>query len=1168
MVQATEHQAMAIGRLDGPVCISAGAGSGKTWVLSQRFARALEPGVLEPTPGIADLLAITFTERAAGELSERVRRTLVAARQLDDSRRVDEAWIGTIHGFCARLLRRHALQMGLDPGFRVFNDVEAAVLRERTAESVLRERATTDSECRALLGEYGWGTVSDALLAAYGRVRGTGADPAAVRPALAVAVARELEGLLAAAHGALTAADEELRVCGSSGANYEKCVAGAQTAAREIAAIGEVHGVLPDVERARSLWALLATTKLPANPAGAAKPIVAELNGRLRTVRERALEIVLAPHAGQFAALLGDYHARFTEAKSARGVLDYDDLQILARDLLTSDPAVAQAYRERFGLVMIDEFQDTDELQSSIVSLVSGPRVCTVGDDKQSIYGFRNADVEVFRRHVERMVSNGALSVTLADNFRSSAEVLDLVNDVFSRAFTDDGFTPLKHRRDESAIRRWPSHLPRLQAIFVDDSVGNVDAVAKAEARAIARAVDALVRGGVPESDVVVLMRSLKHMRPYADALQALGMRVAVAGGGDFFGRPEVGWYLALLAIVANLRDDRAVVALAASPLGRIGDDTLLRARSLVRDAGADAGLGMFEAIQEAARGDEDSASVARLAAAVGAAREDTGSEALSTVLLGALERLDGDILFLSSGVEGEQAYANLLKLARMADRFEAEGGSGVASFLEYLKLKREIGDPEPPAAFMDESGGAVRFMTVHAAKGLEFPVVVLPALGREGRGSSSPLSVEKTPTGPTVFASLPGQGKAEMRRPQVLREALDAAAVRDAGESSRVFYVACTRAEEALILAGGTAFAKEAGDRVAIDLVRHGLGLGSAVPREPHACELTTGTSVRVTTVASADVDGGGSAVSGTPGVPPVALRPEPTRAAGPEGEPAPGTAYERSRPAERQFDVPEELSFSRLASFADCRLSFLLGTMARVGAPPEDDRGARGFGDAVHAVLSLATGGQLPAGARMEAIASGHDLDDEARTALEEAAQAFLRSRLANEVEALPSVRREVPFVVPLGDRHTLRGSIDLLGRGDGSAVVVDYKTGSGKREATLEELVEAYRLQAECYALPLLREGLDSVHAAFVLVTLPDEGGEPRTVRTEFTQEDLPAIEHRLETLVTAIDAGPYPHRGHYTPACDHCPGVGSLCPVQVPGRRRSPARSRERGPRQPY
>ena len=1144
MVRATPQQRLAIQYLEGPLCISAGAGSGKTWVLSERFVRAASVGVAGRPVDVTEALAITFTEKAAGELAERVRGALAGAGLTEASRRVDEAWISTIHGLCSRILRRNALQIGLDPGFRVIADVEAAVLRQQCLVEVLERSVKDDAEVRDLVSCYGWEPVGKDVLAAHARLSGLGVATDETASPLRRAIPGEIGALIPSVLADLRASREALVGCGSKGANFDTCAVSIDSAISDVVRLGAEIRDAPG-EGAQALWSLLRAVRLP-KPAGEGRVLIEGLAAALGSARERLLEMTLAPRAESFRGLVTRFAEAYGSAKADRGVLDYADLQLMTADALQRPGGIGEELAGAFRLVMVDEFQDTDALQARIVDHLGGGLLCTVGDDKQSIYGFRDADVGVFRDHVERMRRQGAGSAVLARNFRSHADVLGAVNSIFSaEAVFGSEFVPLEHGRDESRALAWPIGLARLSAVLVDERMGTVDVTAATEAEALAGRIRTMVDEGVDEAGIVVLMRSLKAMGPYADALKSRGFRVAVAGGGDFFGRPEVEWFLSLLRVLSNVRDDEALASLLACPLAGVSCDTLLRARLLAEQ---DAPTPMWDVLVAAATGRADAAIIERLTTAVTKARSRCGSGRLSAALLGACEDMDADLRMLEAGLEGEGAFANLLKLARMADAFEAQGGSGLPGLLDHLRLKATLGDPEPPAVVADESTPAIRFMTIHAAKGLEFPVVALAALGRKGSGAQGHLHVDRIGNEVAFLASLPPGcgGDAASRRPPVVRACLADRADKDAQEAKRVFYVGCTRAREALLLTASARFDKPGAGPA--QWLRDALGQAECV--RPGRYDVDLGNELRVH-VEALDQPGEPRAPAEAHASPEgrvLCEEPERVASVGSSTPPA------RTGASAAILNVPEELSFSRLADAQDCRLGFFLRTMARVGTPAQAQGDPRAFGDAVHAALYLAHDRTLPSVDRLDSIARTHGLDEEGRVRLERAVATFAGSGPAARAASADTVRREVPFAVPIPGSlpHTLIGSIDLLARTRGApTLVVDYKTGraGGDSESRRRRL----RLQAMCYALPLLRVEPSDVDVAFVLLETPDAEGEPAIVTESFGARDAEGLAKEIGAIVEALESGPYVPKRRWTPSCRSCPGYGALCPVRGPSLR---------------
>ena len=346
----------------GRVFVAAGAGTGKTAVLVERVLQQ----VLGGTP-IDRLLAITFTDRAASELRRRVREALELAGEMDRARAIDSAWISTIHRFCLRILRANAFDAGLDPRFAVADDVGSRLLRSEAFDLAL-ERFLAEAPA-------GDGRRLD-LLAAYGR--------------------RRLRETLSHTHEQLRSAGRPLELRPHAVADLSASVSAARRAAAEL-----------DHEQARRLAALL---EAPPDPA-----VLADLSAyKVRNTAARhdynAAREAVEGAAGDAAAvadlalleeLLRLVDGAYADLKDERSLVDFTDLELRTRALLQARPDLAAGYRERFACVLVDEFQDTNLLQCELIDLVAGGELFLVGDEFQSIYRFRHADVEVYRARSE-----------------------------------------------------------------------------------------------------------------------------------------------------------------------------------------------------------------------------------------------------------------------------------------------------------------------------------------------------------------------------------------------------------------------------------------------------------------------------------------------------------------------------------------------------------------------------------------------------------------------------------------------------------------------------------------------------------------------------------------------------------------------------------------------
>ena len=439
----TPGQRQSIEHVRGPLLVSAGAGSGKTFTLTQRIAYALLPESGPAASGVDEVLAITFTEKAAAEIKARVKRTLRAEGLAEEALRVDGAWISTIHGMCARILRAHALDLGLDPAFGIMGDAERAEAVADAIDGALGDDndIIARGSYAALFDEYparstmplapSVASMLQALMDKAAGLRG-GLDALdfGPSPAQASTLAREL---LLAYEGVLPA----LERAGKS-ASAERARAAAADAVEALGAF------LADASAASDARALAAVVDgcayLPCTFGGA--DVKAEVKAYQAVHARVAQNVALAlahPLASELMALAREVTARFEGAKRAACKLDNDDLLVRTLDAFERCPDIAARYERRFKLVMVDEFQDTSQLQIDMIARLAGPRcahLCTVGDAQQSIYRFRGADVNVYEAHKKAMRADevGALYVELTKNFRSHGDVLSFVDRVFEQS--------------------------------------------------------------------------------------------------------------------------------------------------------------------------------------------------------------------------------------------------------------------------------------------------------------------------------------------------------------------------------------------------------------------------------------------------------------------------------------------------------------------------------------------------------------------------------------------------------------------------------------------------------------------------------------------------------------------------------------------------------------
>ncbi len=1133
-MRLNDEQKRAAESLHGQVVVDAGAGSGKTRAMTQRFVNAVDVNApireWEPVD-VGSVVAITFTEKSAGELAERIRLSLREQGHQGLARRIDAAWISTIHGFCSRILRENALAAGLDPAFGVADTVAAREIFEDVfeREAVALLESSTDAE--RLFGDRAYDVIAKAVRGLLKELMKHGASPDLLVPEPVVPAQSLIPEIRALSRCSADALEE----CGASGATaakYADCCRDIEERLDALATEG-----LAEEDLARELWDILESARFGGRPAGQAVPVRDAHNERRDELMQAAAAICAAPHTRALITLTQRVGEAFVEAKMSRSLLDFDDLQFHARRLL-QDECVAAEYQDRFKLVMVDEFQDTDELQLSLVRAVAGDNLFTVGDERQSIYRFRGADVDVYRGHRAEFRHDGRAPITFDENYRSHAQILGFVNAVFGSAeyFSAD-LIALKAERDEGTAPPFPDGEPRVEMLLAEKH-GNEGSARQVEANAVAARFAELRDGHVfRPQDMVVLVRTWAHVEVYANALRARGFEVVV-GGGEFFELPEVQLTMSLLRALANPQDDVALGAVLASPMGALSAGALLALAVRERDTALWEGLEQAEELL----GGVDLERAIRTREVVLSGRERAGSERLSSVLLRALEGLDYDLLLFSEGMDGRQRLANVLKLCRMADSFEAAGGSGLSGMVAHLESKIRLGERESAAGLADDGSPAVRIMTIHGSKGLEFPVVAVVGLGK-GKGSfGSFYATGWRPDGRLVVASkmVTSAGSKSPDRSALFDTFGEDDDLADEQESKRLLYVAATRAKEMLVLAGWLDPEKSVYDgKGAIH------GILRAISEEAGTGDVTVAgegvdVTVRMTLIPPDEPSESG----------PPMLRDS-------SAEESPSHLAET---AQARFPgVPDRLSFSALKTFDTCPRRFWFERVLRVGKgeEPQGEAGPLEFGSAVHIALSLAAveGAETVDPQRMTAIARQHGLSDRQSDDLARAVRAFDVSPHAAAARALPVCRPEMPFVLTIGEGAegvSLAGAIDLYATDGDEALLVDYKTGES---GDADDIRERYELQARCYALAALRAGARTARAVFVRPEVVEADGSMQAV--EFgpwtTQESVEIEAELIETRRRMLE-------GHFEPkpdpgSCMGCTAAYALCADVHPAARES-------------
>lgn len=997
----------AVVRTDENVVLRASAGTGKTTVLVERMAVLLLRDGVDPE----QLVAITFTELAAAEMKTRLRlrlmdafrwgqgddlkngfdetvtakgRDAVAARAAEALERLDRAAIETMHAFAARLLRMFPEEAGVDAAFAIEDTTAVQESLERDWASWSREEfaagAPNHARWRPVLAALPWWALEQ-LAFRLADWEDVPADPGAV-PAD-----------LPAWHGALLAAVGPLVAAAEAKTKRVTRVLEQARAAADVLARAKAGGWRPldeDDDRFEDSFSdSYASTGWTEDEWKAARAAydAARAWAATRTVAVEAVRLLSG-----FAA----YH-RGQDLAGSR--LSFNALLLLARDLLRTCPHAARRFeKHRF---LVDEFQDTDARQAEIVLRLASPPLAgasrwqdlrprpgalfIVGDGKQSIYAWRSADLGVYDAVGAQLAAAGALPLELSDNFRSQPGVIDAANRVFRQAFVEEPGIQAPPA-DLVAAREAKSLSGRVVTLRTARTEGRAPELARDEASAVANWITE-VRGKlrievvedkvqltkpVRFRDIAILLRGTTYLPEYLRALRDARIPYVVTREQHFYEAQEVRDAINLLVALVRPDDALSLAGVMRSPVGGL----------------------TFDEIHEAGRPDFRRNAPGR-AGDLFARLRDLRSLALRLPVPEAVDMIledSGLRAAAAASAHGEQALANLDKVAALAARW-ASPDLTLAAFADRLGRRLRDVEREAESPLGEPDDDLVRVSTIHAAKGLEWPVVVLAGLHTPSRGGSTDDIVLSDPSGFAARAGdavTPGWAFLADRRRR-----------RSEAENTRLFYVACTRAREALVLS------------------RAGSGAGPFLKMLPPGI------------FAEEDADPARRSAAAPP--PPLPFPADAVR--------------EKWNAARAEYD--------RLMKLPS--IDSPTGMMHREDDAPDrvghawDSHGAREVGIVVHSVLEHWNFAGDDLDRALERAAAGLPAPAKAAALPKSRAllQSFLRSPDAAEIAASTILGREVPFTMPLHDGRCIVGVIDVVFEKDGRLHVRDYKTGGENRK-----------------------------------------------------------------------------------------------------------------------
>lgn len=1117
-MQWTNEQSEAI-HLDGHnLLVSAAAGSGKTAVLVERIMRLLCNA--DPVVDADRLLVVTFTNAAAAEMRQKIERALRKRLAQDPQnatlRRqqalLHKAQISTVHAFCQNLLHRYFYACDVDPGFTIIDAVEGELLRKSVLAELLEERMTHSTtgfrRLAATVCRRGDSALHETVLQLHQYFSSLPFfEPRLERICEQLTQFETFEEtiwgqyLLGVARAHLNEAmalNQVMTDLAKQVPGLDKYLPVMASDTAKLSALEEAFhngwDALYDACTAVQ-WDGLPTCKVPErtliqDDRRHMKDAVKNIS---KVVRYPAQELAdglsaIGPAVTELCHLVCQLDERFSAAKKERATLDFADLEHRVLSLLYEQEGVeselAKEIRGLFDAVLVDEYQDTNDTQELIFKAVSnGKNLFTVGDVKQSIYSFRGAVPQLFMARAQRYETGeeDGVRIDLNCNFRSRSKVLAGINELFEKLMTAESADLVYDDREALVFGQKALYDPkddpdcRLCVLEVGKQTGS--AAKRVEAEWVSDEIVRMVREGTPitdggttrpvrYADIAVLFRSDRlDGQELLNALKEKGIPVVSERGPSFFEQTEIQMMISLFQIIDNPMQDIPLLAVLRSPIVGFDEDRLLRLRADYPDGD------IYSVLQQAAA-NQDRA-VAGFLKQLSRWRERAAQEPLHRFVQELLYETDLDLYY---GVQpgGAARTHRLHHLADLAASFEDGNYRGFSAFVRRLNTMAEKGQ-NPSAGFLPETDNAVKLLSIHKSKGLEFPVVFV--CGTQKRLSH----VER---GACTYHKTYGIGidaldtRLQIRYPTVVTDVIHRAkASEEINEELRIFYVALTRAKEHLILTGTVADAEKLSDKLFPRLITHGrllekptyldwvlaaFSYAKARPAEDIAGTYDSWKLSVVTAQATTE-------------------EPEKTTEEKQEHalpEPSAEIAATLSYTYGYQEDTarPVKMTVTQLKRAAEEEdgvelLPKKVYALERPKFLQETKLSGAEEGDLMHRCFEHLTTDEPSAEAQLSRlVAEGWISADEARFVNVEMLSALLKSPLFERMQQAETLYREQSFETVLETglgRMLVQGIVDCYFEENDELVVVDYKT---DRVGAPEELAERYHVQLEYYAQAL--------------------------------------------------------------------------------------------------
>jgi len=1164
---------------DRDLCVVAGPGSGKTRVLVERFANL----VTEHNVSINEILTLTFTEKAANEMKRRAAESFEEKGMEKERQDIEFAYLSTIHSFCSRLLRENSIEASIDPQFRVMDELEAGRVKEQTLLDTLKKWAE-EKGLDTFLNDIFWKQTDskksrlksfrENLIMLYEKIRNA-----------CVPIARTVnrndlsQDVVSSCNEAEKLINEIIAICSDKSLTPKSREKVDYVLERWNASNlqDDINKLYREKEKPSQkdelILALLNKVKaihsvIKLSVSNDVKPPLGALREELKTV----IGLLAEDYSTRIKMVLRDFLITFdiaySERKRTESLIDFTDLEIKTIELLKNKKQIANEIKQKFRYILVDEFQDISRLQKIIIDLIkSKDNLFIVGDEKQSIYGFRDAEVEIFQ-DIQKDSDRESL-INLNENFRSRPQVLDLVNHIFDRLWTDDSIGQQLKAGAEFSEKPAPS----IEIIVAE---GNDKTQArKWESMEIAKRIKEIVGTGeikitnkreqernISYKDIAILFRSTTDIKLYEHSLSHLDVPYYVVSGRGFFNTTEITDLINFLKVIESPSDEINLAAVLKSPFVGIDDDALFRLADHAHNSN-NGNRSLIQALDEVSSIKEiEPQSRNRIIQfrqfldEVQGIKPRTSLWNLISFILKKTEFQSKMLLFSN----GKKRYANLLKIVELCKNQEDFEPLTLRDFIEIVEgyKFREIRESEAPVE--SEEDDVVKLITTHSAKGLEFPVVIIADVDRDNIRPSD-YFVYSTDHGISFKILNPSTNEEE--RPLSYERINDESKEKELRESRRLLFVAMTRAQEHLIISGGINRNRSKGDKDSgnwYGYISSTLGLSPNPKDNPEIIKLD-------------DIEQGQNSSQ--------AVEIRHTRIKDENKPPKEGkkikllTQYKKEIAACNKIKIPSPskeiadtgknilstiahtvdvdnshyvYSVTEILKFHFCPQLYyfnsilgLQGINERSRVEPDyaegedesnlkdDELPGHELGNIVHRVFKNY---HFPEDNLKEYIKNvfGLDTNQDSLDRVENWVNSFYNSDIGKEVVTSKQQKRETSFI--FNYRHNLiRGQIDLFCfNNEGLLKIIDYKT----NDITIDEIpekVEYYKLQMQLYARALETIYGKKVDETILYFLVPDK---PVVVNT--TEEACRELDSTLDNFFTAHRDGGFKKSSNQK--CNQC------------------------------